>query len=141
MARSGECQCGAVVVAVEGEPLRVGVCHCISCQRRTGAMHSFNAYYNKGQVQIQGRPKSFRREAQEGRTLTNFFCAACGTTLFWEADAFPGQYGIAVGIFADPEFPSPETSSWERSRHHWITLPDAIKSYREGRPIGSTRGS
>src|SRR5689334_19107980 len=35
-------------------------------------------------------------------------------------EAFPGHIAIVVGSFADPAFPAPTCSGWERKRHHWI---------------------
>lgn len=30
---------------------------------------------------------------------------------------------VAVGAFADPAFPAPVRSVWERSRHAWMAVP------------------
>jgi hypothetical protein len=135
MRRNGQCQCGKLRVFVEGEPVRVGVCHCTDCQRRTGSMHSFNAYFRQEQVEVTGASKSFQRDGQDGRKLTNYFCPDCGSTAFWVADAFPGLYGMAVGIFADPDFPAPHSSSWESSRHRWVVLPDTVARFPKNRPF------
>ena len=34
--RQASCVCGGLRAAVLGDPQRVAVCHCASCQRRTG---------------------------------------------------------------------------------------------------------
>src|SRR5215470_12316649 len=43
--------------------------------------------------------------------------------LFWEGDRSPTTCGIAVGCFADPDFPAPTSSGWEESMHQWLGLP------------------
>jgi hypothetical protein len=135
MEREGACQCGELRLSAAGEPLRIGVCHCLSCQRRTGSTHGFNAYYREEQVRIVGPRAKFTRAGQEGRTLTNHFCPRCGTTVYWEADAFPGTIGIAVGIFAEPDFPAPQYSVWDDSMHNWIRLPEGIVHFAGNRPF------
>jgi hypothetical protein len=42
MEREGGCACGAVRYVVTGGPLRVGLCHCLTCRKRHGA--PFNAF-------------------------------------------------------------------------------------------------
>jgi hypothetical protein len=38
------CCCGALRAEVTGEPPRVGVCHCMECQRRTGSAFGVVAF-------------------------------------------------------------------------------------------------
>jgi hypothetical protein len=35
--RRAECCCGQLAAVCEGEPIRVTVCHCLNCKRRTGS--------------------------------------------------------------------------------------------------------
>ncbi|MFN2470768.1 MAG: aldehyde-activating protein, partial [Gaiellaceae bacterium] len=36
--RHAACSCGQLRLTVEGEPVRVSICHCLACQRRTGSV-------------------------------------------------------------------------------------------------------
>ena len=36
--------------------------------------------------------------------------------------AVPGFVAVPVGAFADPQFPAPRISVFERRRHHWVDL-------------------
>jgi hypothetical protein len=36
---------------------------------------------------------------------------------------FPGYVLVAIGNFADPNFPAPSVAVREESRHPWISLP------------------
>ena len=47
----------------------------------------------------------------------------CGSTVYWEGQGFPGYVAVAIGTFADPNFPAPTISVWEECRHPWVTLP------------------
>jgi hypothetical protein len=44
-------------------------------------------------------------------------------TVYWEGEGFPGYVAVAIGSFADPNFPAPTISVWEESRHPWVSLP------------------
>jgi hypothetical protein len=37
------CSCGQLHLAIEGEPVRISMCHCLECPRRTGAVISNQA--------------------------------------------------------------------------------------------------
>lgn len=52
MRRMAECACGAFKVKVEGEPMMVGVCSGIQCQKRTGSAFGMGAYFPKDNVQV-----------------------------------------------------------------------------------------
>jgi len=36
--RTAACSCGQLRIEVRGEPLGMGLCHCLACQRRTGSV-------------------------------------------------------------------------------------------------------
>jgi len=123
MERTAQCQCGSLRAITSGEPIRVSVCHCTTCQQRTGSIFSCNCYFRKSSVQIEGEAKLYARGAESGREVRNYFCPSCGTTLYWGADASPEVYGLAVGAFNDPVFPPPTFSCWEESMHQWVSVP------------------
>jgi hypothetical protein len=120
-------------VIVTGDPAAVNVCHCKACQRRTGAVANFGAYFSKSQVRIEGEFKTFTREASEGRKLSFHFCPNCGSSVCWDADLRPDHVGVAVGCFADAAFPKPTYSVWEETKHPWLNLPNDIQRFTQGR--------
>ena len=97
MTRHAACSCGQLHLTIEGEPSRISMCHRLECQRRTGA--------------------------ESGNTMTYHFCPTCGSTVYWENDGFPGYVTVAIGNFADPNFPAPTIAVWEETRHPWVFLP------------------
>jgi hypothetical protein len=117
--RHAACSCGNVQVVCDGDPVRVSICHCLECQRRTGAVFGSQAWFSREQVTFAGNTTQFTRQGDSGRSVTFQFCPTCGSTVYWEAEAFPGMVAIAVGSFADPTFPAPSASGWERRRHEW----------------------
>lgn len=134
MERTRECHCGQLKVIVSGEPGRVYVCHCKACQRRTGAVVHSGAVYSKNQVRFEGEDKVYARGAASGFEVRFHFCPNCGSSVYWEGDRFPEICGIAVGSFADPNFPAPNDSAWEESMHPWLSLPSVAEHFQQGRP-------
>jgi hypothetical protein len=37
--------------------------------------------------------------------------------------------GVAVGAFADPNFPAPQVSIYDSRRHPWVQLPPGTKTF------------
>jgi hypothetical protein len=122
--RRAACSCGQLYLTIEGEPSRISMCHCLACQRRTGAVISNQARFRREQVVFAaGTATTWMRTAESGNVLTFHFCPTCGSTLYWEGDGFPGYVAVAIGSFADPTFPAPTVGVWEESRHPWVSLP------------------
>ena len=120
--REAACSCGQLQVTVRGDPVRVAMCHCLECQRRTGSTFGVQAFYPRAQVQLaKGIAKRYARRADSGRTVTFHFCLDCGGTVFWEPEQRPDLIAVAVGMFADPDFEKPRISVWEKRQHPWTT--------------------
>ena len=132
MERLAQCHCGSLRARTSGQPVMVNMCHCHACQRRTGALAGSGAIFEKKQVTLEGDRKVFERDAPQGRKLRFHFCPNCGTSLYWEGDIRPDWCVVAVGAFADPQFPPPSVSIYEESKHGWIQLPDGIKHSQQG---------
>jgi hypothetical protein len=99
------------------------MCHCLECQRRTGGVFSNQAWFPRHQVtHIAGSSTQFVRSSDSGNSVAFRFCPVCGSTVYWEAEGFPDLIAVAVGSFADPVFPAPKHSVWERRRHHWVDI-------------------
>ncbi len=121
--RRAACSCGQLALTIEGEPVRISMCHCLECQRRTGAVISNQARFRREQIAITGTATAWVRSSDSGNALTFHFCPVCGSTVYWEGQGFPGLVAVAIGTFADPDFPAPAISVWEDTRHPWVSPP------------------
>ena len=128
--RRAACSCGQLQVTIEGDPSRIALCHCLACQSRTGAVISNQARFRRDQVTISGKSTEWMRTAESGNAMTYHFCPTCGSTVYWENEGFPGQINVAIGNFADPNFPAPTIAVWEQSRHPWVSLPPDTRPKR-----------
>jgi hypothetical protein len=117
--RCASCSCGQLSVEVEGDPVRVSICHCLACQQRTGSVFGVQARFPRERVAIEGQASRFTRVGDSGGQVTFRFCARCGSTVYWEPDGLPDFVVVAVGAFADPAFPPPTVSVYEARRHGW----------------------
>lgn len=131
-----QCSCGQLAVAVRGESVRVSVCHCLACQRRTGSVFGAQARFAREAVALTGEASEFVRKADSGTGTARFrFCRRCGATLCCTSDENPGAIVIPVGAFADPSFPAPTFSVYEARQHAWVGVPGAVE-HRDWRRHG-----
>jgi hypothetical protein len=124
--RIAHCACRQLRAEASGDPLRVNICHCTECQRRTGSPFGMGAWYAKSDVRITGDYKTFTRHIED-RTVSNHFCPNCGGNLLWEASKREGLIAIAVGMFGDPNFPPPARSIFEESKYPWLELTGKVE--------------
>jgi Glutathione-dependent formaldehyde-activating enzyme len=64
--RTAECACGQLRAEADGEPIRVSVCHCLACQRRTGSAFGAQARFARDRVRVSGEAREFVRFADPG---------------------------------------------------------------------------
>lgn len=80
------CSCGALTLKLPERPRLVVACHCLDCQRRTGAPFGVGAFYPVEAAAISGASKEFTRDAASGGKVRSAFCPNCGSTVYWKAD-------------------------------------------------------
>lgn len=124
MIREASCACGAIRLRCSGEPVRISVCHCLECQRRTGSAFAAQARFPKERVEfLSGEPKIFTRApGDEGGRAAQRFCPDCGSTVWYTTDAQPDLIAVTLGSFADPSFPPPRFSVYEERKHAWVAF-------------------
>ena len=125
--RHAACSCGQLHLVAEGDPIRVSICHCLACQRRTGSAFGIQARFARNQVRIEGRSTEYVRISDDGGSRTFHFCPQCGGSVFFLLDE--QDIGVPVGVFADPSFPQPVRSIYESRQHPWVTLPTDLEHY------------
>lgn len=126
--KTASCCCGQLRVEVQGEPLGVGVCHCLACQQRTGSVFAALAGYPTP-FKVIGTATEFLRVGDHGSTFRFRFCPVCGSTVFHTEEGNDRSVSVAVGAFADPGFPAPQDSVYECRRHAWVQLPTDVMRY------------
>lgn len=121
--RLAACSCGQLTAKVIGDPVRISVCHCLACQRRTGSVFGQQARFRREDVSISGVSTEYVRVGDEGSKVKFHFCPSCGSTVFYEPEGLEAFVAIPVGAFADPDFPPPRISVYESRKHAWVVPP------------------
>jgi hypothetical protein len=129
--------CGSVRYQTEGEPLRVTVCHCTWCQRRTGSAFAVEPVFNEAQVKLSGGPLSHYRHLSDesGRWLEQQFCPSSGTNIGLTLEWRPGLRIIEAGTFDDPSWISAKRHPFRyifmRSAQDWSDVPAGAAQYEQ----------
>jgi len=126
---TGGCVCGAVRYETEDEPVRVSVCCCRWCQKRTGSALGISVYFDDNKITFNEGPRTkFRLTSDAGRWIETEFCTACGSTVTWTLEFNPGRRGIAGGTFDCPSFwYTPERLVFARTKPDWVHVSGDIE--------------
>jgi len=125
--RTASCSCGQLTAVTSAEPIRVSVCHCLACQRRTGSVFGAQARFASTSVTITGSSKQFVRVGDDGGRTTFNFCPTCGATVHYTSEGCEEHIAIPIGAFAEPTFPGPTFSVYEERMHSWVHMPRDIE--------------
>lgn len=122
MERLAKCSCGKLSATASGPPLKVSVCHCKSCQRRTGSAFGVAVFFSAVNVACAGESGTYVRAGDSGQDLTFHFCPSCGSTVYWMPDFRPGLVAIALGCFDDATDLAPGQSVYNDAAYSWVSL-------------------
>jgi len=124
--RLGGCACGALRFEARGEPLHVGLCHCLTCRHRHGAPFNAFATYAATQVRWEGPGSPWR----SGERSIRQGCATCGAPIFWADDA--GEFiELHLGSFDDIGTLTPQYEIWTCRREPWLPALDVPQHARD----------
>lgn len=129
--RTATCSCGQLRISCVGDPVRISMCHCLECQKRTGSVFSVQARFPRGATKIEGVATHWTRTGDSGGAAMFSFCPTCGSIVFWEPAQMPDFVIVAVGSFADPAFPPPHVSVYEVRRHPWTLAASQVSMVHE----------
>ncbi|WP_300972994.1 GFA family protein [Sphingomonas sp. LHG3406-1] len=117
------CSCGQLrAIVLGGEPVRVSVCHCLACKRRTGSAFSVQARWPDEMVRLEGRSAVYVRIAESGNPADFHFCPECGATVFFRTINLPGMTALPLGALDDPFELTPTISIFEERKHCWVDI-------------------
>jgi hypothetical protein len=126
--RTGGCNCGKFRFQVEGNPIRVGVCHCQICRKDTGSAFNFFAVWSAETVTTAGDTKSWMHSTDH-----RHFCATCGSSLFSVVDG-ANELEFRVGAFDEaPSDLVPTYELWLNRREIWLKPIDGAEQYAGNR--------
>ncbi len=113
----GGCACGAVRFTVRGEPLRVGLCHCMTCRKAHASAFNPCVIFAADQVEIKGDVASW--PSSPGYDLQ--FCPKCGSRM---AGGNGEEIEVSLGSFDEPGLFEPQYELWVVRREPWLAPLD-----------------
>jgi hypothetical protein len=109
-------------VTCTGDPVRISVCHCLNCQKRSGSSFAAQARWPDELTEIAGAFNEWVQVGEDGKRATFRFCPTCGSTVAYVHEGMPGLTAVAIGAFAEPGFPPPDYSVYEERQHKWVAI-------------------
>lgn len=120
--RAASCRCGQLRLTASGEPIRLSVCHCLNCKKRSGSAFATQARWPRDRVRIEGASKVHSHAGDSGNKAHFHFCPDCGSDLYYLADELPGVVAVPLGAFDDPFFGTPQYSVYEGRKLAWVEI-------------------
>lgn len=127
--RRGRCLCGAVTYEVNGAPVVVARCHCVDCQRGSGAGHSTGAMFQVDKFRVAGEVAEFNLASDKGNQVTRAFCPRCGSPIYGRNSAMTGFVTVALGTLEDSDQLMPQVAVFARSKKPWDILDETIPTF------------
>jgi hypothetical protein len=125
----GGCLCGKVRYSGEAEPIFMGVCHCTSCQKGSGAAFNVVVAVPKPAVTVAGALKTFEGRGDTGKATYRRFCPECASPIMVEAEAMPDVVMIPAGTLVDASGVKPTMQIYCDSAQPWVKLGGDIQSF------------
>ena len=118
---TGGCLCGKVRLVATGQPLRVGICHCLDSRKHHGALFWAAAIFPESAVTIIGETRDYR-----GR----HFCPACGSSVFGRGG---DEVEVNLGSLDAPDQFTPDYELWTIRRESWLPPFPVTRRYPRDR--------
>jgi hypothetical protein len=128
----GACHCGAIAYEAEVDPARATICHCIDCQKLSGAAFRASVPARVEDFRLlRGTPKAYVKIAESGNRRAQVFCADCGSPLYSADAAGAKAYMLRIGAMAERAHLPPQREIWYESALPWtrelLPLPKVEK--------------
>lgn len=109
--------------------MMVAHCHCLDCQKATGAGHATFAFFPRDHVKVTGALTGYDSQADSGNTLTRSFCPSCGSRMTGKSTSMPAHIGVFLGILDNSNACTPAMSFYAKRLREWDRLAGGIPSF------------
>ena len=129
----GGCDCGALRYRMESAPLFVHCCHCLWCQRESGASFALNALIEGDRVTNLGiEPEIVDTPSESGSGQRIARCPKCRIAVWSNyAGAGPVLKFVRVGTLDNPDLLPPDIHIFTQSKQPWVQLPAGVPAVPE----------
>lgn len=127
----GRCLCAQISFSIMKEPKRTGLCHCRSCQIKSGSSHIAYMAFEIEAVKITGSVKWYKAVGDSGKFKQHGFCSNCGSNLFAKPDLWSHILVVYAGALDNPETYKPQINIWMQDALAWICLDHKLEGFNK----------
>jgi len=133
---SGGCLCGAIRYTIAAPVDALRACHCLNCQKSSGAGGTVNAVVPTDAFRItKGETKKYDDSAtRSGRTLSRHFCGTCGSPIYSHRNPNPGFVVVRAGTLDDSSGMKITGNIWTSTARPWNHVDPATECHPENLP-------
>jgi hypothetical protein len=122
----GGCLCGALRFEADADPVDIGYCHCVRCQKSTGAPVLAWASFREGSFRyVVGYPTIYRSSSWGQRE----FCGTCGTQICYRDSEGAKTVDVNIGSLDSPASFRPRCHVFTRDQLPWMSIDDELPRY------------
>lgn len=115
----GRCLCGQVAYQVSAEPIKMGFCHCRSCQKATGSAYWPFVLIKEDTFTLSGPVQAYQTIGDSGQSVKRIFCQHCGSTLCSQSSVWSGFRTVSASSLDDPSIFQPQVDIWVSEAQPW----------------------
>ena len=128
---SGKCLCHKITVSFDrNKVLSTHHCHCIDCQRSTGAGKATILYLPKKHLTLSGQLKFYEVKGKLGLRVNRGFCDNCGSGVLSFTKEFKNLFFIKAGILDDSSWVKPQSNFFVSAASNWNRPEAELKNYQ-----------
>jgi hypothetical protein len=131
----GRCACGAVTAEIAGEPVATRQCWCWQCQQLAAGGPTHNAIYRLADVTLVGELATRAYVASSGNTLTQSYCASCGTPVLAQSSARPQFRTLRFGFLEPGHGLAPQMAIWTDEAPAWAVIDPRLARFPGQPPL------
>jgi hypothetical protein len=133
---AGGCLCGAIRYIIDAPVSGLRACHCVNCQKASGAGGTVNAVVPTDKFRItKGAPRKYHDAAtKSGRTLSRYFCESCGSPIYSERNPNPGFVVVRAGTLDDKRGLKISGNIWTSTATPWAHIDPSTECHPENLP-------
>jgi hypothetical protein len=125
----GGCLCGAVRYTTEAEQTGAIICHCVDCQKFTGAAFAALVPVQKEALTVTGPVKTHSATGGSGKPVIRTFCTECGSSLFEEPTIRQGLAILFAGTLDDLSPVTPLREIFRDDAFPWVEIHGDIPRF------------
>ena len=127
MLLEGGCLCRGLRYQVSALPFAADYCHCLHCQKISGAPVMAWMDFKSDQVTwLKGRLTEYVSSAEVRRG----FCEACGATLSFRHLAHPAYITLAIVSLDEPDLVMPTYHIYTDHQRRWCQIQDDLPRFK-----------